>query len=77
MQRRDFVRLAGTAALTPGLTGAIDWKRFGGVRYAPLWPGYADAIVIDGLAGPIQFNIPQERLPLSAAARYPLPPLPR
>ena len=68
MERRDFVRLAGTAALTPGLATTIDWDRFGGVRHSPLWPGYGDAIVVDALAGPIQFNIPQEGLPLSNAA---------
>jgi membrane dipeptidase len=68
MQRRDFVRLAGTAAFTPGLAKVIDWDALGGVRYAPLWPGYEDALVIDALAGPIQFNIPQQRLPLDAAS---------
>lgn len=32
------------------------------------WPPYDDAIVVDALASPIQFNIPQESLPLSQAA---------
>jgi membrane dipeptidase len=32
------------------------------------WPGYDEATVIDALASPIQFNIPQEGLPLSEAA---------
>ncbi|MHC4937328.1 MAG: membrane dipeptidase, partial [Planctomycetota bacterium] len=30
------------------------------------WPGYDRAVVIDALAGPIQFNIPQDSLPLDA-----------
>lgn len=32
------------------------------------WPPYDDAIVVDGLAGPIQFNIRQEGLPLGQSA---------
>ena len=32
------------------------------------WPGYDDALVVDALASPIQFNIPQEQLPLSPEA---------
>ncbi len=32
------------------------------------WAGYDEAVVIDALAGPIQFNIPQEALPLRAEA---------
>jgi len=68
MKRRDFVRLAGTAALAPGLTRAIDSDLFVRTRTAPSWPGYDDALVIDALAGPIQFNIPQQTLPLEDAA---------
>jgi membrane dipeptidase len=30
------------------------------------WPGYGEALVVDGLAGPLQFNIPQGDLPLTA-----------
>lgn len=32
------------------------------------WAGYEEAVVIDALAGPIQFNIPQQSLPLDASA---------
>lgn len=32
------------------------------------WPEYDDAIVVDALASPIQFNIPQESLPLGGAS---------
>ncbi len=32
------------------------------------WGGYDEAIVVDALAGPIQFNIPQEGLPLRPEA---------
>lgn len=32
------------------------------------WAPYGDSIVVDALAGPIQFNIPQESLPLGASA---------
>ena len=32
------------------------------------WARYDDSIVIDALAGPIQFNIPQEGLPLRPEA---------
>ncbi|MDX1646734.1 MAG: membrane dipeptidase [Longimicrobiales bacterium] len=32
------------------------------------WGSYDDVVVIDGLASPIQFNIPQERLPLASAS---------
>lgn len=32
------------------------------------WPRYDDVMVVDALAGPIQFNIPQESLPLSPTA---------
>lgn len=45
----------------------------GGTSTAPelvraSWPGYDDAVVVDALAGPIQFNIPQQSLPLDASA---------
>lgn len=39
----------------------------GEVLRAP-WGPYEDALVVDALAGPIQFNIPQEGLPLGSAA---------
>jgi membrane dipeptidase len=35
---------------------------------ATSWDGYDDAVVIDALSGPIQFNIPQEALPLREVA---------
>ncbi|MEE2897733.1 MAG: hypothetical protein VX815_04610, partial [Gemmatimonadota bacterium] len=60
IRRRDFVRLAGTAALAPGLARAIDSDLCVRTRTPPSWPGYDDALVIDALAGPIQFNIPQQ-----------------
>lgn len=34
----------------------------------PIWPGYDEAVVVDALASPLQFNIPQETLPLSQEA---------
>ena len=68
MKRREFARLAGSAAVAPGLLHTLDWERLVGERAAPPWPGYDDAFVIDALAGPIQFNIPQESLPLGDTA---------
>ncbi len=64
MERRDFVRLAGATALTPGAPRAIDWERLAFAHHTRAWPGYSDALVVDALAGPIQFNIPQRSLPL-------------
>ena len=66
MERRDFVRLAGATALTPGAPRAIDWERLAFAHHTRAWPGYSDALVVDALAGPIQFNIPQGSLPLGA-----------
>lgn len=56
--RRDFLKMAGAAALVPGAVADIvgGWRR---------WPGYGAALVVDGLASPIQFNIPQSQLPLT------------
>ena len=68
MKRRDFVRFLSAAALTPQPRGASDWARLGGGHGVRTWPGYDDALVVDALAGPIQFNIPQESLPLREAA---------
>ena len=72
MQRRDFVRLAGAAALGPvaaSLACAGEAGREGGgtgrAADRTTWAGYDDALVIDALAGPIQFNIPQQTLPLT------------
>ena len=65
MDRRGFLSIAG-AALVPGVTRRRSHP-LGGAAHTP-WPGYEDAIVVDALASPIQFNIPQAELPLSAAA---------
>jgi len=74
MNRRDFVRGLGAAALAPGLVrmgGCTDpgdeAATDGAAASTDLWPGYSSALVIDALAGPIQFNIPQSQLPLSAS----------
>ncbi len=63
MRRRRFLRLTGAALAAPALE---PWARFGAWS---AWPGYDDAIVIDALAGPLQFNIPQGTLPLDAYAQ--------
>jgi len=60
MQRRDFVRLAGAAALGPVAASLACAGRRPGT-----WARYDDAVVIDALASPIQFNIPQQTLPLT------------
>ena len=71
MKRRTFLRLAGAAALTPFAPVPVRPND----RTQPLpasgllrWPGYDEAIVVDALAGPIQFNIPQESFPLGHVA---------
>jgi membrane dipeptidase len=61
MERRAFVRLTGAAALVPGLAGLTELTRNGALarpRAAHRWPGYGGALVIDGLASPGAFNIP-------------------
>lgn len=63
MERRAFLRLAGAAALGPTMLAC--GRR---IDEASGWTGYDGAMIIDALAGPIQFNIPQEGLPLRAAA---------
>ncbi|GMV07673.1 MAG: hypothetical protein AMXMBFR53_39480 [Gemmatimonadota bacterium] len=65
VDRRTFVRLAGAAALAPGGLEALAWPT--SVPGARRWPGYGDALVVDALASPIQFNIPQGELPLTPA----------
>jgi membrane dipeptidase len=60
MQRRDFVRLAGAAALGPVAASLACAGRRPGA-----WARYDDVVVIDALASPIQFNIPQQALPLT------------
>lgn len=63
MERRAFLRLAGAAALGPSVFACS--RR---IDEPGPWSGYDGAMIIDALAGPIQFNIPQEGLPLRAAA---------
>jgi len=70
VDRRTFVRLAGAAALAPLAVRPSSLEP--GARSVPSitprrWPGYRDALVVDALASPIQFNIPQGDLPLTAA----------
>jgi membrane dipeptidase len=81
MDRREFTgRIAGAAAaaamLRPARAGAVPLlaapgsplpHRQPGGAAAPAWDGYGRAMVVDALAGPLQFNIPQGELPLSAA----------
>ena len=64
IDRRDFVRVVGAAALAPLAAGCAPASESGDLP----WPGYGDATVIDALSGPIQFNIPQQGLPLDEAA---------
>lgn len=77
MDRRRFLTVAGVGALAPGLLGrgphvALPGQgatRPGsGAGRGRSWPGYDRALVVDALASPLQFNIPQEELPLSPAA---------
>ena len=68
--RREFLQLAGAAALAP-LGTSCGQMAFGQGAVAGsgiAWSGYDEAIVVDALASPIQFNIPQESLPLGSAA---------
>lgn len=64
MIRRDFLRLAGAAVMTPGSVWALERRWLVSPVRRRAWPGYERALVIDALASPIQFNIPQESLPL-------------
>ena len=64
IDRRDFVRVVGAAALAPLAGACAPASESGDLP----WPGYGDATVIDALSGPIQFNIPQQGLPLDEAA---------
>ena len=72
VDRRTFVKLAGAAALAPGALAPGGVLGSDPLRRAPsptsagaAWPGYGNAVVVDALASPIQFNIPQGDLPLS------------
>lgn len=82
LDRRRFLRMAGAAGLAPWLSrcggegagGAWQGGAAGAEGVAPAaaaasrgWPGYERAVVVDALASPIQFNIPQEGLPLRDA----------
>ena len=61
MKRRTLLRLtAAVASAGPALLAAG--------RQPVEWAGYDDALVIDALGGPIQFNIPQQDLPLNQRA---------
>ncbi|MDH5590438.1 MAG: dipeptidase [Gemmatimonadota bacterium] len=64
LSRREFVRVAGAACLTPALPGFSRGDSAG--ASIARWPGYGGATVVDGLGGPLQFNIPQGGLPLTA-----------
>ncbi len=65
VDRRTFVKLAGVAAALPATLGAAST----GITPAParartpsrLWPGYSEAMVIDCLASPGAFNIPEDQ----------------
>ena len=56
MNRRDFTKLAGAAALTPHALLAN--REALGVTSSTAWPGYDRAIAIDCLASPGPFNTP-------------------
>ena len=68
MKRREFIRFAGAAAIAPELLRPVGRDRPIGPRVRLPWPGYDAAFVVDALAGPIQFNIPQGTLPLGDKA---------
>ncbi len=71
IDRRTFLATGG-ALVAVGLSDPADaaerWVAIPGAATVRRWPGYDRAMVIDALASPIQFNIPQEGLPLSAEA---------
>jgi membrane dipeptidase len=52
ISRRDFSRIAGTAAAAAFMPGRASLTR------TPAWPGYAGAVVLDFLASPGPFNTP-------------------
>lgn len=59
MDRRRFMTIAGAAVLAPGTLARLTPPR--------RWPRYGSVRVVDALASPIQFNVPQGELPLTAA----------
>ena len=68
MKRREFVRLASVGVIAPEMLRAVEEGRPSGERAPLAWPGYEQAFVVDALAGPMQFNIPQGALPLGDEA---------
>jgi len=77
--RKEFLKLMGAVAATPYVgacspSGSNTPTEGVGVTEGPdglligSWPEYERAVVIDGLAGPLQINIPQDALPLSESA---------
>jgi membrane dipeptidase len=65
LDRRTFVRMAGAAAVAPGAWTGRATPAVGGAARATThaetderWPGYASAMVIDNLASPGAFNVP-------------------
>ena len=68
MKRREFVRLASVGVIAPEMLRAVEEGRPSGERARLAWPGYEQAFVVDALAGPMQFNIPQGALPLGDEA---------
>lgn len=65
MSRREFARLAGALAMAPRLPWVPPSRA---TQPFVRWPGYEDAIVIDCLASPGPFNVPERTgSPLSEA----------
>jgi membrane dipeptidase len=67
MNRRDFAKLAGAAAIAPRVLAPADDRRTASARGSLAWPGYERAIAIDCLASPGPFNTPDRTgAPLTA-----------
>ena len=56
ISRREFTKVAAGAAIA----GSLDPRMLSAARRSSRrrWPGYADAMVIDALASPGPFNVP-------------------
>lgn len=67
LKRRTFLRMACAAAASPLLARRVLAATSSAARVRA-WPAYEDVFVVDALASPIQFNIPQQALPLDGAA---------
>ena len=72
MKRRTFIKKAAaitaTAGLLPSMGCTVSSNSVSTKLLSGKWSdNYQDAMVIDALAGPIQFNIPQSTFPLSAS----------